>query len=204
MGWCAGEVCGPPNIRLLPLEGAPRSGEDRPLRSKGAADRRHFTNESHQALSGPRLFYEKPAILRRLRRHRRPGIKVFALCAGYAHILARLRSPLQGFCLPKEGGFGTPSSSTCDTKDMHVTLTIYSSPQAIPPPFEPSEPFEPFEPIPLWCLRHHLCPGGKHVTGFSGRCAPLQIQFLCHPASGGTIVWGDSLLNLGRKAAQRR
>ena len=150
MGWWAGEVCGPPNIRLLPLEGAPRSSEDRPLRSKGAANRRHFTHESHQALSGPRLFYEKPAILRRLRRH----------------------------LLPKEGGFGTPSSSICDTKDMHVTLTIYSSPQAIPPPFEPSEPFEP---ILLWCLRHHL-----------------------PPASGGTIVWGDSLLNPGREAAQRR
>ena len=31
-------------------------------------------------------------------------------------------------------------------------------------------------------------PKGKHVTGFSGRCAPLQIQFLCHPASGGTTT----------------
>jgi hypothetical protein len=31
-----------------------------------------------------------------------PGIKVFALCAGYAHIIARLRSPLQDFCLRKE------------------------------------------------------------------------------------------------------
>ena len=30
-----------------------------------------------------------------------PGFKVFALCAGYAHILARLRSPLQDFCLWK-------------------------------------------------------------------------------------------------------
>ena len=30
-----------------------------------------------------------------------PGFKVFALCAGYAHILARLRSPLQDFCLRK-------------------------------------------------------------------------------------------------------
>ena len=28
-------------------------------------------------------------------------------------------------------------------------------------------------------------PKGKHVTGFSGRFAPLQIQFLCHPYSGG-------------------
>jgi hypothetical protein len=31
-----------------------------------------------------------------------PGFKVFALCAGYAHILARLRNPLQDFCLRKE------------------------------------------------------------------------------------------------------
>jgi len=25
---------------------------------------------------------------------------------------------------------------------------------------------------------------GKHVTGFSGRFTPLQIQFLCHPEGG--------------------
>ena len=40
-----------------------------------------------------------------LRRHLRPGIKVFALCAGYAHTRARLRNPLQDFCLPEEGGW---------------------------------------------------------------------------------------------------
>ena len=34
-----------------------------------------------------------------------PGFKVFALCAGYAHILARLRSPLQDFCLWKEAKY---------------------------------------------------------------------------------------------------
>ena len=27
---------------------------------------------------------------------------------------------------------------------------------------------------PFGGWRHHLCPGGKHVTGFSGRCASLQ------------------------------
>ena len=31
-----------------------------------------------------------------------PGFKVFALCAGYAHTRARLRNPLQDFCLRKE------------------------------------------------------------------------------------------------------
>ena len=39
----------------------------------------------------------------------------------------------------------------------------------------PSEPSEPSEPchavapwaVPLWWLCHHLCPGGKRVTGFS-------------------------------------
>ena len=30
-----------------------------------------------------------------------PGFKVFALCAGYAHTRARLRIPLQDFCLRK-------------------------------------------------------------------------------------------------------
>ena len=28
-----------------------------------------------------------------------------------------------------------------------VTLSLYSSPKAIPPPFEPYEPYEPFEPF---------------------------------------------------------
>ena len=34
---------------------------------------------------------------------------------------------------------------------------------------------------------YHLSPKGKHVTGFSGRCASLRIQFLCHP-EGGTFT----------------
>ena len=36
---------------------------------------------------------------------------------------------------------------------------------------------------PLLVLRT-TSPKGKHVTGFSGRFAPLQIQFLCHPGGG--------------------
>ena len=32
-----------------------------------------------------------------------------------------------------------------------------------------------------------LPPGGKHVTGFSGRFALLQIQFLCHPLFEGAL-----------------
>ena len=43
-----------------------------------------------------------------------------------------------------------------------------------------SEPYAPCSipakpPFGGW--RHHLCPGGKRVTGFSGYCVPLQIQF---------------------------
>ena len=53
-----------------------------------------------------------------------PGITVCALCAGYAHILARLRNPLQGFCPSKEGGLGFSSRSTEDTKASPVTLTL--------------------------------------------------------------------------------
>ena len=30
-------------------------------------------------------------------------------------------------------------------------------------------------------------PKGKHVTGFSGRFTPLQIQFLCHPGGGSLL-----------------
>ena len=37
---------------------------------------------------------------------------------------------------------------------------------------------------PLLVLTHYLSPKGKHVTGFSGRYASLQIQFLCHPGGG--------------------
>ena len=36
-----------------------------------------------------------------------------------------------------------------------------------------------------FCLRH--LSTGKHVTGFSGCCASLQIQFLCHPGGGGLL-----------------
>ena len=36
------------------------SGEDRPLRSKGAAVKRFFTNVSYQAPAGPRPFFERP------------------------------------------------------------------------------------------------------------------------------------------------
>ena len=38
---------------------------------------------------------------------------------------------------------------------------------------------------PFGALRHHLSPKGKRVTGFSGHCVPLQIQFPCHPAVRG-------------------
>ena len=38
----------------------PDRAEDRPLRSKGTAERRFFTNESHQAPARPRIFYENP------------------------------------------------------------------------------------------------------------------------------------------------
>ena len=35
-----------------------------------------------------------------------------------------------------------------------------------------------------------LRPGGKHVTGFSGRFALLQIQFLCH-LKGKREIWRE-------------
>ena len=47
-----------------------------------------------------------------------------------------LSSVACGTPFPKEGGSGSSSYSTCDTKGKHVTLTIYSSPPkaAIPQP----------------------------------------------------------------------
>ena len=48
----------------------------------------------------------------------------------------------------------------------------------------------PWEMHPFWCWRT-TSPKGKHVTGFSGRFAPLRIQFLCHP--GGGSFSGDML-----------
>ena len=38
-------------------------------------------------------------------------------------------------------------------------------------------PFRRFPPLVAGAI---TLPGGKHVTGFSGRFALLQIQFLCH------------------------
>ena len=63
---------------------------------------------------GPNLFSERTdaPILRRLRRHP----------------------------LPEEGGFVSLSCSTGDTKASPVTLTIYSSPKAIPSPLPPLPP----------------------------------------------------------------
>ena len=43
---------------------------------------------------------------------------------------------------------------------------------------------------PFGGWRHHLCPGGKRVTGFSVACGSLRIQFPCHPANGGTMGAG--------------
>ena len=51
------------------------------------------------------------------------GIKVFALCAGYTQILARLGSLLQDSYLPEEEGFSITSCSTVDTKGIPVTPT---------------------------------------------------------------------------------
>lgn len=49
---------------------------------------------------------------------------------------------------------------------------------------------------PFGGWRHHLSPKGKHVTGFSVAYGSLRIQFLCHPASGGTIKLLDALVNV--------
>ena len=53
-------------------------------------------------------------------------------------------------------------------------------------------------PPPLWCLRHHLSPKGKHVTGFSVAYGSLRIQFLCHPAKAGAqqpVLYLEPLMN---------
>ena len=58
---------------------------------------------------------------------------------------------------------------------------------------------------PFGALRHHLCPCGKHVTGFSGHCVPLQIQFPCHPA----VRWdynppmSNHLISISRQRAAK-
>ena len=49
---------------------------------------------------------------------------------------------------------------------------------------------------PLSVLRT-TSPKGKHVTGFSGRFAPLRIQFLCHPG-GGSLIYAYPCANLSR------
>ena len=59
---------------------------------------------------------------------------------------------------------------------------------------KPSQPgFARWKCTPFGAV-HHLSPKGKHVTGFSGRSAPLRIQFLCHPG-GGTLLAAQLLLS---------
>ena len=73
-------------VRLLSKIGAGRSPEEH----RTSADMLYVL---YQAPMGPQLFYEKPAILRRLRRHP----------------------------LPKEGGYGSLSCTTGDTNANPVT-----------------------------------------------------------------------------------
>ena len=49
-----------------------------------------------------------------------------------------------------------------------------------------------YTPIPAY---GGTSPKGKHVTGFSGRFTPLQIQFLCHPG-GGSLLSASPCANL--------
>ena len=58
--------------------------------------------------------------------------------------------------------------------------------------------------FPLWCLRHHLSPKGKHVTGFSVAYGSLRIQFLCHPAKAGAqqpVLYLEPLMNTNVRGA---
>ena len=52
---------------------------------------------------------------------------------------------------------------------------------------KPNNRASPDGNAPLLVLRT-TSPKGKHVTGFSGRFAPLRIQFLCHPGGGSLSV----------------
>ena len=51
----------------------------------------------------------------------------------------------------------------------------------------------PMEMHPFPRLRRYFSTG-KHVTGFSGRFAPLRIQFLCHPG-GGSLLYAQLLVS---------
>ena len=90
----------------------PDRAEDR---SEYMQEHVYFTN---QAPAGPRIFYENPAIIRRLRRH----------------------------LLPEEEGSGSSSCSSGDTNVNPVTLTSYSSPKAIPSPLNPLNLLNPLNP----------------------------------------------------------
>ena len=100
------------NVGSFPRKELPDRAEDR---SEYMQEHVYLTN---QAPAGPRIFYENPAIIRRLRRH----------------------------LLPEEEGSGSSSCSSGDTNVNPVTLTSYSSPKAIPSPLNPLNLLNPLNP----------------------------------------------------------
>ena len=87
-------------------------------------------------------------------------------------ILSRPRAPYESSSLAtplKRGHYG---------RWAVVFICVWNSSEG-----KPYNRAAPVGNAPLLVLRT-TSPKGKHVTGFSGRFAPLQIQFLCHPGGG--------------------
>ena len=90
-------------------------------------------------------------------------------------------APNDGFC--PQSGTGSEEDYKCRLRRQRCLWQR-----------KPSQPgFARWKCTPFGAA-HHLSPKGKHVTGFSGRSAPLRIQFLCHPG-GGTLLAAQLLLS---------
>ena len=155
-----------------------------------------------------------------------PGITVCALCAGYAHILARFRNPLQGFCPLKEGGpwlfvtqHGRHKSKSRNAdfiiiapkgETTHYILRVASAPskcvRCAPQgryhnlrAAGPSNLRTLRTLSPLWCLRHHLpAPLGSVSLDSQSPTVPCESSSLA-TASGGTKNCREPSEPVGRR-----
>ena len=53
----------------------------------------------------------------------------------------------------------------------------------------------PFRRFPLWWLRHHLPPRESMSLDSRSPIGSLRIQFLCHPAGGGTTKLCETIIS---------
>ena len=94
---------------------------------------------------------------------------------GAAAAMGPLRGPGSKGSEGSEGSKGEGIALAGD--EIYCRLSAAALPEAAKT-IQPGYTRRKYTPIPAY---GGTSPKGKHVTGFSGRFAPLRIQFLCHP-----------------------